>query len=211
MKVSNWSFEITDDCAANRAMKHSQSVHVIANIRIWIFIELLMALKGVSDFMGRVGGVNETFVFTRVAALMYWLAGYYVLRRVPHFCTKALLLYHLLLSASMIVLSNELCGVKNGPLIAYEMITRSYLLLYIVIMILLNSNYKFTQYYIPVATTLTTYLTVGPHYGFSSRETLAKTSDIFYFMIIFMVSNYRQFCRSVELFITNIALKREQE
>ena len=111
------------------------------------------------------------------------------MKRFPQYLTKALLLYHVVLSLSMIVLSWGLKQEKEGPKLAYEMITRSYLLLYIVIMILLNNSYVFTQYYIPVSTVITTYLTVGIHHGFWSHETVAKTSDIFYFMIIFMVSN----------------------
>ena len=176
-------------------------MHVINNIRIWIFIELLMALKGVTDYLSKVGGVNEAFVLTRVAALLYWVVAFCVLKQIPKWVTKALLFYHVLLSATMVVLSWGLCGVENAPVIAYEMITRSYLLLYIVIMILLNSNYRFTQYYLPLSTVFTTYLTVAPHFGYKSHETMAKTSDVFYFMIIFMVSNYRHFSRDVDLFI----------
>ena len=71
------------------------------------------------------------------------------------------------------------------------------MLLYVVTMVLLNSNYVFTQYYIPIATTITTYFTIGPHYGLFSHETLAKTSDVFYFTVLFIVANYRQFGRSV--------------
>ena len=201
MRFSLWTFKIIDSKQANRALSDSQDLHVIENIPIWIILETFMLIKGISDYASGVGGVNEHFVCTRAASLLYWLIGYFMLKRFPQHVTKALLFYHLVLSASMVLWSIELCGLENGPVLAYEMITRSYLLLYLVMMNLLNSNYVFTQYYIPLATTVTAYLTVGPHYGLRSHETFAKTGDIFYFMIIFMVSNFRQFERSVSLFL----------
>jgi hypothetical protein len=56
---------------------------------------------------------------------------------------------------------------------------------------------------------VTAYFTVAPHYGYTSHETFAKTSDIFYFMIIFSVANYRSVGRSVELFIALYQQKKE--
>ena len=144
MKVSFWSFEITDDKKTNRAMNDSQNLHVIANLQIWICIEFLMLVKSVSDYISGIGGVNATFLATRVFALLYWIFGFIILKRFPKLVTKALVIYHILLSVSMIVFSRELCGVHNGGIIAYELITRFYLLVYVVIMVLLNSNYVFT-------------------------------------------------------------------
>jgi hypothetical protein len=39
-----------------------QNTHVILNIKIWVIIELLMAIKGVTDYKSNVGGVNAAFV-----------------------------------------------------------------------------------------------------------------------------------------------------
>ena len=84
------------------------------------------------------------FVLTRVGALVYWILGFLILKRFPRLVTKALALYHVLLSVSIVMMSHQICGVKKSGELAYEMITRSYLLLYVVIMVLLNSNYVFT-------------------------------------------------------------------
>lgn len=111
----------------------------------------------------------------------------------------------------MFVFSQQLCGVEKGGVIAYELITKFYLMLFTVTMILLNSNYIFTQYYVPISTILTTYFTVAPHYGFTSHATVAMTSDVFYFVIFFMVANNRYFGRSVELFIAQYEQKNERE
>lgn len=125
-------------------MHDSQNLHVIANIKIWICIELLMAIKGVSDYVSNVGGVTGAFVMIRFSALVYWIIAFGMLRKFPAQVTKTLVFYHVILSLSMIVLSRGMCVLKDGPMRAYEMITRSYLLLYLVIMQLLNSNYVFT-------------------------------------------------------------------
>ena len=144
MKVSFWTYEINNNKHANIQMHDSWNLHVLANVQIWICIEMLMMIKGISDYASQVGGVNEMFVITRVGALVYWILGFLILKRFPRLVTKALALYHVLLSLSIIMMSQKICGVKNGGSIAYEMITRTYLLLYVVIMVLLNSNYVFT-------------------------------------------------------------------